>query len=564
MKQNFLAAVISLIAVSGTTAAMAATPVKLSDQPAAVLGSFMPNRLAAGMAITGANVEETSRAVDFNQTTHIRVRQTYAGYPVWGSDAVIHVRQGVKPDLNSLALNRSANNVSMNGTFYRNLQTDLKPLPASVATKAQAAKAEQAAVAQYNARTGKQANVSDMTSELIVYIDKNSTAHWAYQVRFMDTKDQGLPSMPIYILDAVTFDALDSWNDLKTAASIVNGGGVGGNPTMGKQSYDGLSGNRPVLKITRDDAAKSCYLKNDTVTIIDKRNKKNPTFSCPAQDPQHNNVYWNTLNDEFNGGYSPNDDALYSDSIVREMYLSWFKVNMLQKRGKPQQVIFYVHDNTLGQNAYYENGTMTFGEGDDESYPVVAPSIVAHEMSHGFTEQHSNLTYRSDSGSLNESFSDMADKAVEYYVSGQNNWNIDPEVLKPGGRLLRYMDEPTKDCDEGEKPGENCSINNYSQYADLLNYAKKHIKDPDQRDSYVVHFASGIFNKAFTIIAGSPNWNTHKAFEVMTQANMNYWTADTSFADAACGVVKAARDYKYDEATIKNAMSQVGVTVGNC
>ncbi len=543
MKQNIVAALITLTAASG---AMAATPVDLNNQTISTFATFMPSRLAAGVA--AASVQETSRSVDFNQTTHIRVMQTYAGYPVWGSDAVVHVPKGVTPDLTQLSNQRMANRVSMNGIFYRNLQADLHQAPATVTNKDQLVKAEQAAVDLYTKQFGKPANVTRMQSEIIVYLDDKSVAHWAYKVRFMTNEHHGMPSMPLYILDAATLATLDTWNDLKTAMEIVNGGGIGGNPTMGKKTYDGLTGDRPILKFSRDAASKTCYLQNNTVTVIDVRDDKTPAFMCETPDAQHNNVYWNTLNDEYNGGYSPDNDAVYSDSIVREMYMNWFKVNMLQKNGKPQHVIFNVHDDSQGQNAFYENGQMTFGEGDNESYPVVAPSVVAHEMSHAFTEQHSNLAYTKQSGGLNESFSDMADKATEYYMYGENNWNIDPELLKTGGRLLRYMDEPTKDCEDGAKPGQGCSIDNMKDYNDRVE----------------VHFSSGIFNKAFTIISGSPNWNTHKAFEVMTQANMNYWTKTTTFSAAACGVVKAARDYKYDEATIKNAMSQVGVVIGKC
>ena len=36
---------------------------------------------------------------------------------------------------------------------------------------------------------------------------------------------------------------------------------------------------------------------------------------------------------------------------------------------------------------------MTFGDGIDMFYPLVFLGVGAHEISHGFTEQHSNLIY---------------------------------------------------------------------------------------------------------------------------------------------------------------------------
>ncbi len=100
------------------------------------------------------------------------------------------------------------------------------------------------------------------------------------------------------------------------------------------------------------------------------------------------------------------------------------------------------------------------------------------------------------------------------------------------------MDEPTKDCD-GREPGDACSIDNFKDYNSNID----------------VHHSSGIFNKAFTLI--SAKWNTRKAFEVMTQANVNYWTSSATFASAACGVIKATRDYKYDENTVRDAFTAV-------
>jgi Zn-dependent metalloprotease len=222
-------------------------------------------------------------------------------------------------------------------------------------------------------------------------------------------------------------------------------------------------------------------------------------------------------------------------------------------------VTYFVHDPKEGQNARYDNGEMLFGDGDEESYPVVAPSVVAHEMSHGFTEQHANLVYEYQSGGMDESFSDMADKSVEYYVNGKNNWNIDAELLKPGGRMLRYMDDPTKDCYDtkplaakqdiaGGKPHYSsvCSIDNVKDYTSKT--------DP--------HHSSGIFNKAFYLIASK--LDTRQAFAIMVKANMDYWTSNATFAHGACGAMKAARDLKYDVKIVRDAMRAVGVSTKKC
>ncbi len=143
-----------------------------------------------------------------------------------------------------------------------------------------------------------------------MYLDNQNKAHYAFYVTFFAQPVNGMPAKPIYILDAASFAAYKTWNDLKTASSLVKGGGIGGNPTMGKKVYDGLTGNRPVLEFTRDDAKKTCTLRSSTVTVKDKRTGKVPSFRCDKPDATHNSVYWNTNKDEANGGYSPNNDAV--------------------------------------------------------------------------------------------------------------------------------------------------------------------------------------------------------------------------------------------------------------
>ena len=538
---------VSALTLACLSSAFAAKPIDLREQPVSYLQSWLTPQTTAAARDKNEAIQQLQEHIDFNQTKHIRVQQTFANYSVWGSDSVIHIPQGMNATLLNLAKGRTnASNVTMNGTMYQAIAEDLHNTPAYVFNASQAEKSLQQAIQLHESTSGIKARISQSKTALIVYVDQNNTAHWAYLISFFAKPAHGPAELPTYILDALSFTVYKQWNDLKKLEE-VQGGGIGGNEgKIGQISYDGLSGHFPALEVQRDTKAKLCYLQNKLTIIKDRRhNDKTVTFSCAQADSKHNNLYWNTTDDKANGGYSPNNDALYSDKIVRQMYKDWFNLDMLVKKGKPMQVTMIAHDPDEGQNAYYLNGTMVFGDGDNESYPVTAPSIVAHEMSHGFTEQHSNLVYDEQSGGLNESFSDMADKAIEYYVKGNNNWEIDPEVLKEGGSLLRWMDQPTKDCGK-KKPGHDCSIDNMKDYNATVN----------------VHFSSGIFNKAFTLIAGK--WNTKKAFEVMTKANTDYWTSNTSFSAAACGVISATQDYKYDIETVLAAMKAVGVDTSKC
>jgi pseudolysin len=234
--------------------------------------------------------------------------------------------------------------------------------------------------------------------------------------------------------------------------------------------------------------------------------------------------------------------------IARNMYQDWYNMPMLKnKDGSPMFLNAHVH--LSDENAYWDGNKVIFGDslGSRTFNPFTQLDTVVHEISHGFTEQHSNLAYYSQSGGLNEAFSDMAGIAAEYYAYGETQFLVGLGDIKKEGEVLRYMDKPSKDC-HGGKPGNWCSIDHMSQY----------------HNSIDVHYSSGIFNRAYYLLANSQGWNAKKAFDVMVQANRYYWTSTTSFQQAACGVVKAAHDYKYDVETVANAFEQVGLNTKSC
>ena len=50
------------------------------------------------------------------------------------------------------------------------------------------------------------------------------------------------------------------------------------------------------------------------------------------------------------------------------------------------------------ENAFWDGKVITFGDGASVFYPLVTMDIMAHELGHGFTEQHSGLIYAGQSG----------------------------------------------------------------------------------------------------------------------------------------------------------------------
>lgn len=530
----------------------AATPIDLAHKNISVLQQFIsaPNTKQAG----GVQIEESQRNVDFNQTMHVRVKQTYQGYAVYGADAVVHIPKAGKNNHALMSLVTPAS--TMNGKLYQQLQPDLAAMPDAK----QAEKAMSLAISNYQHQTGSHADIKKPTSELMVYINETNKAVWAYRISFYVEPQtaKSLPAKPVYIMDAKHLTVYQEWDDIKTLDDVF-GGGYGGNEKMGKLVYDGLSGHLPKLKITRDALSRTCYLSNNNVTVLNKSNNNTElSFACNNADSEHEDLYWDADLDQVNHAYSPGNDALYAGAVIQDMYQNWYNVPALTHNNEPMRLVMRVHDKDAGmsENAYWDGEQMTFGDGGSRLYPLSSLGIAAHEVSHGFTEQHSALAYYSESGGLNESFSDMAAKAAEYYSVGKVTWDIGSEVFKTND-AIRYMDQPSKDCARTwlKRPGWGCSADKAS-------------------DVYVwslvnVHHSSGVFNHYFYFLSTAKGWNVKKAFDVMVQANMNYWTSTTTFKAAACGVVHATKDYSmkdasYDVATVINEFKKVAIDASDC
>lgn len=514
---------VSMIASACITSAYAAQAVDLSYQSINVLKPFA----------TQSNLKLLNQKADINQTMHTRFQQTYQGVPVLGGDVIVHAPKGTDASLAGMTSNNKA---SMDGVIYQGLNQDLTAAP-----RIDKENAIKHAELSYQGDTSL---TEQQTAELMVYVDNKNKAHWVYLVSFVVKPVNAMIEKPTFILDAISFKVYEQWNDIQTLDNVL-GGGFGGNQKMGKLVYDGLSNNLSKLAMQRDPSTHVCYLKNADVTVKNVSKKDAISqFQCNVLDNQHDNIYWSAELSSTNGAYSPDNDALYIGKVIKEMYQLWYGVPVLTENGKPMMLNMRVHENI--ENAYWDGSQMTFGDGGSMFYPLVSLGVGAHEVSHGFTQQHSNLFYQLQSGGINESFSDMAAQAAEYYSSGHNTWQIGPEIIKGNG-ALRYMDEPTKDCN-GKAPGSSCSISHVKDYRFGLN----------------VHYSSGVFNKMFYLVATAPGWNAKKAFDIMVQANQYYWTQTSNFNKAACGVIKATKDLHYPIDAVTSAFKTVGIDTSTC
>ena len=413
------------------------------------------------------------------------------------------MHQGVPVWGEGVVEHRNANQTSatVSGTLLHNLANDI-PAATPLYSAAQALQ-----LAKTNARA--HGTTDNEQAVLYVKLDKKNVARLIYQVSFL-VSDGAKPSRPFFLIDATTGAILQRWEGIQH----IEATGPGGNLKTGQYEY----GTDYTPLIVTDD----CVMRNADVVAINLNNGTSGTtpfqFTCPR----------NTFK-PVNGAYSPINDAYFFGNTVFNMYQQYLSLRPIS-----QTLLMKVHYSHSYENAFWDGRSMNFGDGASTFFPLVAADVAGHEVSHGFTEQNSGLQFMNQSGGINEAFSDMAGEATEYYLRGTNDFKVGTDIFKGDG-ALRNMADPTSD---------GHSIDNASQYTDQLD----------------VHYSSGVFNKAFYLLATKSGWTTRSAFQVMADANQLYWTQTSTFDDAACGVEKAADNRGYSVADVIDVFDQVGVT----
>ncbi|MBU2712748.1 M4 family metallopeptidase [Zooshikella harenae] len=345
-------------------------------------------------------------------------------------------------------------------------------------------------------------------AKLYIKQDQDGKARLVYLVNYLIEGEN--VSRPFFFIDAESGAILDQWEGI----NYQDAQGPGGNQKTGKYYYGKDYG---PLSVDED-----CRMDSPNVVTKDMKHRTSGgdvhQFTCPE------NTY-----KEINGAFSPLNDAHYFGNVVFNMYNDWFNTAPLTFK-----LTMRVHYSNNYQNAFWDGSQMTFGDGGSTFYPLVSLDVAAHEVSHGFTEQNSGLVYRNQPGGINEAFSDIAGEAAEYFMKGSNDWLVGAQIFKSSG-ALRYFEKPSKD---------GRSIDHASDYYSGLD----------------VHYSSGVYNRAFYLLANTDGWDTKKAFAAFVLANQVYWNANSDYDDAACGVRKAVKDLKYNEQDVVTAFSTVGVT----
>ena len=488
----------------------AATKIYLPSESPAILprsGSqiYSTNNLNLLLGLTSReDLKLLAKKTDKNDTTHYRYQQMFNGIPVWGHHILV-------------AKDPSGQVVSLYGTRVSGISDDINPImwsPVESPSQSSLFRMKQRHI-QNNQRAGRFWIFKNEFSRKMVYIDDKGQARICYVVSFfVDLRQGGSPSRPTIIIDAGTGEILKKFDALAYAQGV----GPGGNIKTGQYLY---GQDLPAFEVAESDMLCTMH--------TDKLKTWNMHHSTAAPTVHEFECYENTFK-EINGGFCPLNDAHYFGSVVHDMYNDWFGMAPV-----PFELVVGVHYSSNFHSAFWSGTEAIFGDGDVLSYPLVGINTISHEISHGFTEQNSNLIRHGQSGGINESFSDMAGEAAEYYLRGSNDFMLGRDIWKGTG-AFRYMDDPPKD---------GWSIDSANDYYEGM----------------PLHHSSGVFNKAFYTLATTAGWDTRMAFEVFVKANQHYWEPSTNFIQGAQGAYIAAIHLGYPAQDVKAAFEVVDIFI---
>jgi Zn-dependent metalloprotease len=215
---------------------------------------------------------------------------------------------------------------------------------------------------------------------------------------------------------------------------------------------------------------------------------------------------------------------------TRDFYSRVLDRNSIDDRG--MRLNGFVHYGDQYQNAFWDGQEMIFGDGDGVVFDDFTKGldVIAHELTHGVTEFTAGLEYHNQSGSLNESISDVFGSLVKQWSLGQTaeeaDWLIGAELFTPDVQAdaLRSLKAPGTAYNNNVL-GKDPQPDHLSRYANL--------PDTQAGDYGGVHINSGIPNKAFYLTAtgiGGYAWEAagHIWYEALLAS-----TANTQFQEFA-------------------------------
>jgi Zn-dependent metalloprotease len=476
--------------------------------------------------------EYAVKRVDIDQLrmAHTHVQQTVDGVPVWEGEAIVHLKAdgGLSLVTDSLKENIA---VATKPTFNEKdaLEIAMRMYP------------------------GSKHITEEPTVQLFIYRGEDRD-HLAYRVQMprLDGTDQ--TAVPVIFVDAHTGEKVYEYDNLQTGS--------------GSSLYSGT------VTINTSQSGSTFYMEDLTrrMGTFNMNSTGSETTGGGGTQSRYTDTddVWNTTIQR------AGVDAHFGARWTYDYFLNIHSRNGIDGSGGPgvttaaansgiSLITSRVHFGTSGRynNAFWFNNRMSYGDGDGVNFsPLTTVDICGHEMTHGVTERTAGLTYASESGALNESFSDIFGAMVEAYKDGvvsSDTWKIGEDAYTPGtaGDALRSMSNPN-------------SVGDPDHYT--LRLYQGACTPSSSNDNCGVHTNSSISNHAYYLIAnGGTNRvsgiavtgiGTSAAERIFFRALDVYTTSSTNFSGARTASLNAATDLYGNGSTQYNGVARGWCAVG--
>jgi len=336
---------------------------------------------------------------------HVRYQHLYQGVPVFESEAIVHVNLQAASVIDA---------------------TDALLSFGALATRPGVGADD--ARGRARAHFGLPPGFSERAGLMVLVDDQGGSLAWRVH---LDGDTPNGPVDKIAFVDARGGQVLRSWDNLETTADPT-GTGTG--------YFNGF------VNLTTDKTGSTSWRLTDP--------SRGGQFTCDMKNRQAQCYYMDDANDIWGDGsladrQSVAVDAQYGAAETWDYYQTVHGRNGIANNGKG--AYNRVHYGKSYNNAYWSDSClcMTYGDGDGVTFnPFDSLDVAGHEMSHGVTSRTANLTYKGESGGLNEGTSDIFGTMVEYYANDSNDlpdYLIGEKLYKSGNKALRYMYQPSLD-----------------------------------------------------------------------------------------------------------------------
>jgi len=471
---------IAVIGVCGFAGAASAEPVsvRLGSRDALALASW--DRQVREMERGGLlRLRRSTPDTLLPGRLHERLAQQHRGVPVWGGEIVRQTRDG--------------ETLSIFGVVHEVIDLDVTPVVGADAAAALVADAHGVAPSPR------------FRPELGVLPLETGGYALAWRVRVFTGSD-----LIEAFVDAVSGGVLSEQSALRTTTAVGLGKGVYGDDK--KLSGDSSGSGFVARDLLRPPAIETFDMKGDLNRTLFFLNRYfDLDDSDLARDADNTWDDGAAVDAHVYAGYVY--DYLYERFGRRGLDDNDIKVRGLVHTVNREDLAYYPDEvvNLFYLNAFYfTEGIMVYGEGlppgvrlygQEWNYFSAGLDVVAHELGHGVTEYSSNLSYRGESGALNESYSDILACGVEFYIQAQGSGPLRADYLLGediSTHGIRSMARPT-------------------QFGDPDHYSVRYTGTADNGG---VHHNSGIPNHAFYLaIEGGVNRVSGQAVTGVGSAN---------------------------------------------